>query len=177
MADNKYECTRCTKSYIYKSGLTAHIRRKHPLPAQPKKNTKVIKPQAPRVTAQNVPAPEPVVQANHLDTQEIDNLLDDKDEFYNAVEELEHNVGINESMVNWYGVNFQSSFSNTGEFAQRTAPMIQPISNCEECKVSAITFEKQRDLLMKQDKTIQESHHLQKKDKEEKRKKKANHKD
>ena len=31
MSENQFKCTRCTKSYVYKTGLTAHIKNKHPL--------------------------------------------------------------------------------------------------------------------------------------------------
>ena len=64
-------------------------------------------------------------------------------------------------MLDWFDVNFQSSFVNTAEFANRAAPVIQP-KNCEECKDNSNLFEKQRQLLMKQDNQIQEGHHIQK---------------
>ena len=50
-----------------------------------------------------------------IDTQELENLLEDEEDFYEAAEEFEQNVGINASMVDWFNVNFQSSFSNTNE--------------------------------------------------------------
>jgi hypothetical protein len=41
--------------------------------------------------------------------------------------------------------------------------MIQPLQNCNDCKV---TFNKQRELLMKQDKQIQQNYHTQKESRE-----------
>ena len=90
-------------------------------------------------------------------------MLDEEEEIYNVVEEREHNVGINDSIVDWYGVNFPSSITNTGEFKNRTGPVIQPIQNCDDCKTNSKTFDKQRELLMNQDKQIQQSHQIQKK--------------
>ena len=72
-------------------------------------------------------------------------------------------------MVDWFNVNFQSSFSNTGEFTNRTASVVSPKS-CEDCKVSAITFENQRKILLKQDSQIQESHKKQKASNDENKK-------
>ena len=31
MSDNQFKCTGCSKSYVYKTGLTAHIKNKHPI--------------------------------------------------------------------------------------------------------------------------------------------------
>ena len=64
-------------------------------------------------------------------------------------------------MVDWYNLNFESDFSNTGEFANRTDVVIQQV-NCDDCKVNSTTFDKQRQLLVKQDKQIQDSHKTQK---------------
>ena len=73
------------------------------------------------------PAPQPPKTVHDLitiDTQELENILEEEEEFYEAAEELEHNVGINDSMVDWFNVNFQSSFSNTNEFARNTSSVI-----------------------------------------------------
>ena len=159
-SNNKYNCTRCIKEYIYKSGLTAHIKRKHPLPAHPPKPSKNTKPSAPaRPNPKRTAPAAPVAQAQSLGTQDVEKMLEEE-EFFNAVEELEHNVGINDSMVDWYGVNFQSSFTNTGEFANRTGPVVQPIQKCVDCKTSSETFEKQRQLLLNQDRQIQQGHQI-----------------
>ena len=96
-----------------------------------------------------------------INTQEVEIFLEEEQEFFEAVEELEHNVGVNESMVDWFNMNFESSFVNTGEFAKRTSVVIQS-ANCEDCKSSSKFFEKQRELLLKQDKQIQESFLIQK---------------
>ena len=108
-----------------------------------------------------------------MDTRDLEDLLEEEEEFYEAAEEIEHNLGINQSMVDWFDVSFQSSFVNTAEFANRAAPVIQPL-NCEDCKEYSKLFEKQRDLLMKQDKQVQESHRNQKMITEESKKIKAN---
>ena len=156
MASKSYQCTRCSNSYIYKGGLTAHIRRKHPLPVEPKRKGKASKPDAP-VTV----SPLIVQDLISINTQELESLHEDEEEFFEAAEHLEHDVGVNASMVDWYNVNFESSFSNTGEFAKRTSVVIQD-SNCEDCKVSSKTFDKQRELLAKQDKQLQDGLRIQK---------------
>ena len=96
-----------------------------------------------------------------LDTQEIDNLLDEEEEFFNAVEEFEHDVGINQSMIDWHRVNFESSFGNSGEFNGRLASVVQS-NKCDDCDINSKTIDTQRDLLMKQDRQISESHKIQK---------------
>ena len=160
-ARKQWDCTRCSKKYAYKGGLSAHIKRKHPLSSETNKKNKSSQPSAP------VPASPLIVQdLISIDTQELEGLLEDEQEFYEILEEFEHGVGVNESMVDWYQVNFQSSFSNTGEFENRTAVLIKPI-NCDDCKVNSTTFEKQRELLLKQDKQIQDSHRIQKESDEE----------
>jgi hypothetical protein len=120
---------------------------------QPADPVKVVENANKRKTALNV--------LPSLDTQEIDNLLDEEEEFFNAVEELEHDVGINESMIDWHRVNFESSFGNSGEFNGRLASVVQP-KKCDDCEINSKTIDTQRDLLMKQDKQISESHKIQK---------------
>ena len=70
-------------------------------------------------------------------------------------------------MVAWYGMTFQSSFTNTGEFANRTGPVIQPIQKCDDCKTSSETFDKQRELLLNQDRQISQGYQIQKISKEQ----------
>ena len=82
-------------------------------------------------------------------------FLQEEQGIYEAAEEIEHNLGINKSMVNWYNVNFHSSFTNTGEFASRGNPM-RPETHCENCNENSQIFLKQRDLLMKQDQKLEE---------------------
>ena len=69
-------------------------------------------------------------------------------------------------MVNWYNVNFHSSFTNTGEFASRGS-LVLPVRDCENCKVNSEIFEKQREILMKQDKKLMEFQNKQKETNEE----------
>ena len=87
---------------------------------QPQKTSKAPKPKAPIATGPIV-----IQDLINLNTQELENLLEEEEEFYEAAEEFEQNIGINNSMVNWYQVNFQSSFVNTGEFASNTGPIVQ----------------------------------------------------
>ena len=81
-------------------------------------------------------------------------------------------MGVNASMVDWYNVNFESSFSNIGEFAVRTDVVIQD-KNCEDCKVSSKTFDKQRELLAKQDKQLQDGLRIQRERSDESKKLKS----
>ena len=168
---SKWQCTRCNKNYQYKGGLTAHIRRKHPVGAlinpkiNPKKKTNATQPN-------DSNPPNPIIDLISMNTQDLEHLLEEEQEFYDAADEMEHNMGINESMVDWFNVNFQSSFSNTGEFTSRTASVISP-KTCEDCKVSAITFENQRKILVKQDSQIQENHKTQKASNDENKKLRA----
>ena len=158
---SKWQCTRCSKNYQYKGGLAAHIKRKHPISEEPKKNNQTAKKKSP------VPvAPLIVHDLISINTQELEGLLEDEQEYFEAVEVFEHDVGINDSMIDWFNVNFQSSFSNTKEFDNRLAVVVKPI-NCEDCKVSSATFEKQRALLLKQDKQIQDCKRTEKENKDE----------
>ena len=79
MSPKSYECTWCTKSYIYKGGLTAHIRRKHPLPAVPEKKNKASK------TRTLVPCVPRFVEDLYNKRRILRNKTDDK-----SIEELQH---------------------------------------------------------------------------------------
>ena len=168
MSDHQFKCSRCSKSYVYKGALTAHIKNKHPLQTQPKMTTG----NKPALTKATLPAdPVRIVENGNkrknvwnvipnLNTTELDNLIEEEEEFFNAVEEFEHDVGINQSMIDWHKVNFESSFGNSGEFSGRLASVVQP-NKCNDCEINSKTIDTQRDLLMKQDKQIHEGHQLQ----------------
>ena len=76
------------------------------------------------------------------------------------MEELEHDVGINQSMIDWHRVNFDSSFGNSGEFSGRLASVVQS-KKCDDCEINSKTIDTQRELLMKQDKQISDIHKVQ----------------
>ena len=156
MSRKQFQRTRCSKNYLYKGGLTAHIRRKHPLPVEPLKKNPTS-----QSTKRAAQPPKTVNDLITIYTQELKNLLEDEEEFYEAAEEFDQNVGIIASMVDWFNVNFQSSFSNTNEFANRTYSVILS-KNCEDCKDRAKTFEKQKELLLKQDRQLHDNHKIQK---------------
>ena len=170
MSENQYKCTRCPKSYVFKTGLTAHIKNKHPVQGSVN-NMTGSKPAT--VTKASVPAdPVRVVEnGNHrktvlrfsgnLDTQEINNLIEDEEEYFNAVEEFEHDIGINQSMIDWHKVDFEISFGNSREFNGRLASVVES-KKCDECEINSKTIDSQRDLLTKQDKQLQDSHRIQK---------------
>ena len=154
---------------MYKTGLTAHIKNKHPI--QGSSNTLTGSKPTP-VTKASLPADyvkdvENVNQrktvwrvSSSLSTQELDNLIEEEEEFCYAVKELEHDIGINQSMIDWHGVNFDSSFGNSGEFSGRLASVVEP-KKCEDCQINSKTIDTQRDLLTKQDKQFQDSHRIQ----------------
>ena len=43
-----------------------------------------------------------------MDTQELENMPEEEQEYFEAVEELEHDIGINDSMLNWFEVNLKA---------------------------------------------------------------------
>ena len=130
--------------------------------SKPVPMTKAQQPADPVKVVENVNKRKTVININpNLDTQEIDNLLDEEEEFHNAVEELEHDVGINQSIIDWHRVNFESSFGISGEFDGRLASVVQS-KKCDDCEINSKTIDTQRDLLMKQDKQISESHKIKK---------------
>ena len=96
----------------------------------------------------------------NLDTKKLDNLIEDKEEYFTAIQELEHDFGIYQSMIDWHKVNFESSFGNSGVFIGRLASVVQ-CKKCNDCEVNSKTIDTQRDLLMKQNKQLQDSHKLQ----------------
>ena len=91
----------------------------------------------------------------NLNTQEVDNLLAEEEEFHDAIDELEHGIGINESMVEWANINFRSSFGDSGEFSGMT-PVAQ-LLKCNECDTNTKTIDKQMEVLTKQDKQLSDS--------------------
>ena len=92
---------------------------------------------------------------SNLDTKEVDNLLADEEEFYDAIDEMEHGIGINKSMIDWANINFSSSFGDSGEFEGRV-PVVQ-LSKCDECETNSKTIDKQMEILSKNDKQLQVS--------------------
>ena len=91
---------------------------------------------------------------NHLNTQEVDSLLAEEEEFYDAIDEMEHGIGINQSMFDWANVNFNSSFGDSAEFNGMT-PVVKLIK-CAECETNSTTINKQMELLFKSDKQLRE---------------------
>ena len=148
MSPKQFVCTRCDKDYAYKSGLSAHIKNKHPLKSvETEKNNQVKKPE------ESAPAAKKSVKKiPNLSTQEVDNLLAEEEEFYDAIDEIEHGIGINQSMFDWANVNFNSSFGESGEFEGR-ASVIQ-LLKCAECETNSKTIDKQMELLSKSDKQL-----------------------
>ena len=55
-------------------------------------------------------------------------------------------------------------FSNSGEFSRRNIAKIDQMNKCTDCEINAKTLDKQRDLLSKLDKQIQDSYRIQKQD-------------
>ena len=105
---------------------------------------------------------------SHLSTKDVDNLLEDEEEIMEEVERLEHNIGINDSAAQWQGLNFGSTFSNSGEFDGRMASTLTEPNKCDDCELNSKTIEKQRELLMKLDKQLHDSQKYQREEKKEK---------
>ena len=89
-----------------------------------------------------------------MNTQEVDCLLAEEEEFYDAIDEMEHGIGINESMFDWANVNFNSSFGESGEFDRRAS--VAQLLKCAECETNSKTINKQMELLSKSDKQLME---------------------
>ena len=151
MSPKMFKCTRCTKDYVYKGGLSAHIKKEHPLGVQPERVKQTKKPVGPEAT--------PTINVGivpNLNTQEVDNLLAEEEEFYDAIDELEHGIGINKSMLEWANINFNSSFGDSGEFEGRVS--VEKLVNCVDCETNSKTINMQAELLTKLDKQLQDCH-------------------
>ena len=96
-----------------------------------------------------------VSKMTNLTTQEVDNLLAEEEEFYDAIDELEHGIGINDSMADWANINFRSSFGDSGEFSGM--PPVVQLLKCKECETNTKNIDKQMELLTKQDKQLIDS--------------------
>ena len=118
-----------SKDYTYKGGLSAHIKRKHPGELLPEKKKQAKKPDGPEATPVRK-----VWTVTNLNTQEVDNLLEEEEELYDAIDELEHGIGINKSMINWANFNFNSSFGDSGEFGGRVT--VEKLVNCVDCETN-----------------------------------------
>ena len=137
------------------------IKVKGPQPAQNDGTAKQVTPDKTKKT---------VWKISNLKTQEVDNLLEDEEEFNSHINEAEHDIGMNQSAVDWLGVNFEnprSSFGNSGEFSRRRIS-ISRLNKCTDCEINSKTVDKQRELLMKLDRQIQDSYKIQKQDRLEK---------
>ena len=125
--------------------------------------TKALKP-APSATSAAVKKNVWKITSN-LSTQEVENLLNDEENFLQEVDRFEHDVGINQSMIDWHDANFispfESSFGNSGEFSGRRVS-ISRLNKCTDCEINSKTLDKQRELLRKLDKQIQDSYRVQK---------------
>ena len=118
---------------------------------QPEKVKQTKKPVGPEAT--------PTINVGivpNLNTQEVDNLLAEEEEFYDAIDELEHGIGINKSMLDWANVNFNSSFGDSGEFEGRVS--VEKLVNCVDCETNSKTINMQAELLTKLDKQLQDCH-------------------
>ena len=89
-----------------------------------------------------------------MSTQEVDNLLAEEKEFYYNVDEIEHGIGINQSMFDWANINFNSLFWDSSEFEGRAS--VVELLKCAECQTNAKTIDKQMELLSKSDKQIKD---------------------
>ena len=121
----RFLCPHCDKTYSSKSGVKGHMRTKH-VDAAP-----VNTDNSPQEKQQsNVPN-------DNLDTNELDSLLEEEEEFLDAVENLENEIGlgvdlsVNESMMKYYEdgehnksnispVTLRSDFARTLELEENT---------------------------------------------------------
>ena len=183
MAPNKeFKCPKCDKEYCFEKGLTAHMNKNHDdnVPKGPTNQTKASKPASNtgknnslkclkcdtkctdndvlKKHMQREHSPKNVWTVSpNLNTKELDDLIEEEEELANHGDQMEHAIGINASAAEWHAVNFDSPFGNSGEFSGRNAIVIGEQKKCESCEVNSQTFEKQRGLLMKQDRQISES--------------------
>ena len=145
---SKFECTRCGTTYKYKGGLTAHIKRKHPIQDKPAITVASKSPKN--------PVKKNAWKVSNLNTQEVDILLEEEQEFYDACNEFEHGVGINASMIDWANIDFESPFGTSGEFEGRLASVASR-EKCTDCDINSKTINMQTDLITKLDKKLQDS--------------------
>ena len=81
-------------------------------------------------------------------------MLAEEEEFYDAIDEIEHGIGINQSMGDWANINFNSTFGDSGEF-EGMIPVVE-LLKCAECETNSKTINKQMELLTKSDKQLLE---------------------
>ena len=130
----RFPCPQCDKTYSSKSGVKGHMRTKHE-DAEPKtvdnspkekqqnnvQNDKSPGEKQP-TNIQKKTDPRIVLDLINLNTRELDNLLEKEDEFMDAVENLENEIGlgvdlsVNESMMRY----FENDEHNKSNFGQLT---------------------------------------------------------
>ena len=149
--EDKLKCKVCLTKCSSEEVLKKHLKRGH------KNSTAKIATPAPNKNVWKV--------TSNLSTKDVNNLLEDEEEIREEVEKLKHDVGINDSAGEWLGVNFGSTFSNSGEFEGRNASTFTGRNKCHDCEVNSKTIEKQINLLTNQDKQLQDSHKIQRDEK------------
>ena len=81
--------------------------------------------------------------SSNLNTKELDDLLEEEEDLAIHSDKIEHDIGINASAAEWHAVNFDSSFSNSGEFEGRNASTLTVQNKCSECATNSQTIENQ----------------------------------
>ena len=99
--------------------------------------------------------------SSNLNTKELDDLIEEEEELALDTDKIEHDIVINASAAEWHAGNFNSTFSNSGEFGGIIASTLTVLDKCSECETNSKTIENQRILLSNLDKQIQDSHKSQ----------------
>ena len=86
-------------------------------------------------------------RVTNLNTQEVDNLLAEEEKFYDAIDELEHGIGINMSLLDLANINFNNLFGDSGKFGGRVS--VEKLVNCVDCETNSKTINIHTDLLTK----------------------------
>ena len=143
----RFLCPHCDKTYSSKSGVKGHMRTKH-VDAEPIATDKNPKEKQQNNADNPSQEEQDKIDMVNLNTNELESLLEEEEEFLDAVESLEDQLGlnvdltVNDSMISFLQNNYNSDFARTMEVEEsvKTKKEVANLNNELKKAKKTITF-------------------------------------